>query len=99
MQLLSAILVAVAATGAVADPFATTQMSAPARTTDGPDLYRRWCNHGTGGNGGCEANGLRTYCCSTVQTPYFEVFRMVTVVSRNKEGDIQCENGGMIWCS
>ncbi|KAG6082894.1 hypothetical protein E4U16_005327 [Claviceps sp. LM84 group G4] len=87
MQLLSAILVAVAATGAVADPFATTQMSAPARTTDGPDLYRRWCNHGTGGNGGCEANGLRTYCTSSDVPDYTVQYRADPLLRGLPNGD------------
>ncbi|KAG6106652.1 hypothetical protein E4U13_007335 [Claviceps humidiphila] len=99
MQLLSAILVAVAATGAVADIPATTLKSAATGINNGPDLHPRWCNHGTAGNGGCESAGRNTYCCSTVQTPYFEVFRMTTVVSKNKQGSYNCENGGIIYCS
>ncbi|KAG5937725.1 hypothetical protein E4U60_001737 [Claviceps pazoutovae] len=65
MQLLSAILVAVAATGAVADIPATTQRSTPTSINSDPVPYPRWCNHGTGGNGGCEANGRNTYCIDT----------------------------------
>ncbi|KAG6147817.1 hypothetical protein E4U37_007809, partial [Claviceps purpurea] len=62
MQLLSAILVAVAATGAVADIPATTQRTTSTGINNGPYLYARYCNHGTQGDGGCEANGLNTYC-------------------------------------
>ncbi|KAG6061903.1 hypothetical protein E4U32_002740 [Claviceps aff. humidiphila group G2b] len=47
MQLLSAILVAVAATGAVADIPATTHRPTSTAINNGPDLYPRWCNHGT----------------------------------------------------
>ncbi|CCE33728.1 hypothetical protein E4U35_006499 [Claviceps purpurea] len=99
MQLLSAILVAVAASGAVADTPATTQRSTSTDINNEPPRFPRWCNHGTAGNGGCEANGLNTYCCNAVQTPYFEVFRMVTVASENEDGISSCENGGVIWCS
>ncbi|KAG5950910.1 hypothetical protein E4U58_001376 [Claviceps cyperi] len=52
MQLLSAILVAVAVKGAVAS--LTVMIPAPVGSI--------WCNHGTAGDGGCEANGLHTYC-------------------------------------
>ncbi|KAG6061905.1 hypothetical protein E4U32_002742 [Claviceps aff. humidiphila group G2b] len=62
MQLLSAILVAVAATGAVADIPATSFRSSPTGANKGPVYHPQWCNHGTQGNGGCEANGLHTYC-------------------------------------
>ncbi|KAG6120879.1 hypothetical protein E4U14_002930 [Claviceps sp. LM454 group G7] len=65
MQLLSAILVAVAATGAVADIPATTLKSTSTGINNGPDLYPRWCNHGTQGNGGCESAGRNTYCVNT----------------------------------
>ncbi|KAG5951319.1 hypothetical protein E4U57_006959 [Claviceps arundinis] len=67
MQLLSAILVAVAATGAVADIPATTHQSTSTGIHRGPAIYPRWCNHGTSGDGGCEANGRNTYCGYTVQ--------------------------------
>ncbi|KAG6104977.1 hypothetical protein E4U13_008107 [Claviceps humidiphila] len=99
MQLLSAILVAVAATGAVADIPGTSFRSPPTGENKGPVYHPQWCNHGTQGNGGCEANGLHTYCCSDVQTPYFEVFRMTTVISRDEAGNFNCENGGAIRCS
>ncbi|KAG5936531.1 hypothetical protein E4U59_004949, partial [Claviceps monticola] len=62
MQLLSAILVAVAATGAVADIVTTNSTSTLTSINNDPVPFPRWCNHGTGGNGGCEANGLNTYC-------------------------------------
>ncbi|KAG6025896.1 hypothetical protein E4U19_002887 [Claviceps sp. Clav32 group G5] len=65
MQLLSAILVAVAATGAVADIPATTHKSTSTGINNGPYLYPRWCNHGTAGNEGCEASGRHTYCIDT----------------------------------
>ncbi|KAG5951854.1 hypothetical protein E4U57_006566 [Claviceps arundinis] len=65
MQLLSAILVAVAATGAVADIPATTHKSTSTGIHRGPAIYPRWCNHGTSGDGGCEANGRNTYCVNT----------------------------------
>ncbi|KAG5964380.1 hypothetical protein E4U56_002298 [Claviceps arundinis] len=117
MQLLSAILVAFTASGAAANIPATTLKSTSTGINNGPDLYPRWCNHGTQGNGGCEANGRNTYCidthvrtsadvhgsratqCSDVQTSYFEVFRMTTVASENKDGVSSCENNGVIWCS
>ncbi|KAG6061904.1 hypothetical protein E4U32_002741 [Claviceps aff. humidiphila group G2b] len=65
MQLLSAILVAVAATGAVADIPATTHKPTSTGINNGPDLNPRWCNHGTQGNGGCESAGRNTYCVNT----------------------------------
>ncbi|KAG6008617.1 hypothetical protein E4U21_004257 [Claviceps maximensis] len=60
---------------------------------------RRYCNHGTQGNHGCEDNNLHTYCCNIEQTAYFEVYREVTVMSRNLNGDIHCEMGGYIFCA
>ncbi|KAG5950967.1 hypothetical protein E4U58_001347 [Claviceps cyperi] len=91
MQLLSAIFVAIAAQGAV--------VNAREPGDHPPPPPFRWCNHGTGGNGGCEANGLHTYCCRTERTDYFDVQRKVTVVSQNSEGSTGCENGGLIFCS
>ncbi|KAG5951801.1 hypothetical protein E4U58_001060 [Claviceps cyperi] len=94
MQLLSAIFVAIAAQGAVVNAAAITSTDTPSR-----GVATHWCNHGTGGNGGCEANGLHTYCCALRKTNFFEVPRQVTVVSQNGEGSSNCANGGTIYCS
>ncbi|KAG5967020.1 hypothetical protein E4U58_002325 [Claviceps cyperi] len=89
MQLLSAIFVAIAAQGAVANAVATNTPS---------PIATRWCNSGTAGNGGCEVNGLHTYCCALRKTNFFEVPRQVTVVSQNGAGSSDCANGGTIYC-
>ncbi|KAG5955272.1 hypothetical protein E4U58_007160 [Claviceps cyperi] len=86
MQLLSAIFVAIAAQGALVN----------ARPADKSEL---WCNHGTGGNGGCEANGLHTYCCNYDQTDFFDVLRHVTVASQDGNKRTGCDNNGIIFCS
>ncbi|KAG6089214.1 hypothetical protein E4U30_002317 [Claviceps sp. LM220 group G6] len=75
MQLLSAILVAVAATGAMADIPATTLKATSTGINNGPDLSPRWCNHGTQGNGGCESAGRNTYCTSADVPGYTVQYR------------------------
>ncbi|CAG8950747.1 hypothetical protein HYFRA_00002959 [Hymenoscyphus fraxineus] len=42
-----------------------------------------WCNDGSRGNGGCEANGLKTYCCALRENPVddFQTVRAVTVTT------------------
>ncbi|KAG5952531.1 hypothetical protein E4U58_000763 [Claviceps cyperi] len=86
MQLLSAIFVAIAAQGAV--------VSAAPSLPGG-----LWCNDGTAGNGGCEANNLHTYCCNYQPTDFFHVFRAVTVPSKNPQGTEGCDYDGMVYCA
>ncbi|KAG6106653.1 hypothetical protein E4U13_007336 [Claviceps humidiphila] len=100
MQLLSALAVAFAASVASAAPYSDVASDKSVREVQ--PKYR-WCNHGTAGNNGCEENGLHTYCCIYIETlgphPYFNIWRTVTVTSRNPEGSIHCENGGFVYCS
>ncbi|KAG6098974.1 hypothetical protein E4U30_002321 [Claviceps sp. LM220 group G6] len=99
MKVISALLVVAAA--AVA--------SAAAYDDDGdnwvpPPGYKaypegRWCNHGTAGDKGCEAQAEHSYCCVDAKTPYFNTWRQVTVTSKNDKGTTSCENGGTVWCA
>ncbi|CAG8973144.1 hypothetical protein HYALB_00008675 [Hymenoscyphus albidus] len=60
-----------------------------------------FCNGGTGGNGGCEANGQATYCCfEENNVPGFNTPRPTTTTSQNAQGGIRCgpNNGGLIRC-
>ncbi|CAG8977758.1 hypothetical protein HYALB_00010979 [Hymenoscyphus albidus] len=55
----------------------------------------RFCNDGTEGNGGCEAEGLATYCCAGIdKIGPFQTFRETTVPSRNKANSVSCEPAG-----
>ncbi|KAG6106646.1 hypothetical protein E4U13_007340 [Claviceps humidiphila] len=94
MQLLSAILVAVAATGAVADIPVTTHKSTSTGIHRGPAIYPRWCNHGTSGDGGCEANGRNTYCVrhsmNNYKLPiYTDMYRLIHTRGRVTSADVQ----------
>ncbi|KAG6027953.1 hypothetical protein E4U41_000813 [Claviceps citrina] len=44
--------------------FLAAAVAAAAAVTgrDNGDTLLLWCDHGTAGDGGCEANGLHTYC-------------------------------------
>ncbi|KAG6169838.1 hypothetical protein E4U51_001293 [Claviceps purpurea] len=59
----------------------------------------RYCNHGTDGDKGCEAQAEHTYCCVGAPTAYFDTWRAVTVTSKNSTGGTGCENGGTVWCA
>ncbi|KAG5954187.1 hypothetical protein E4U58_000155 [Claviceps cyperi] len=92
MKVISALLVVVAASVASAfDGY------------DGPSINAypegRWCNHGTAGDKGCEAQNEHSYCCVDAETPYFDTWRAVTVTSKNNKGGTDCENGGTVWCA
>ncbi|KAK1497122.1 uncharacterized protein CCOS01_11127 [Colletotrichum costaricense] len=53
------------------------------------------CNGGTAGDGGCEANGLHTYCCNeSFETPIYVNVRDVTVLSKNPQGNSDCRPTG-----
>ncbi|KAG5949846.1 hypothetical protein E4U58_001882 [Claviceps cyperi] len=88
MQLLSAIFVAIAAHVAVVS----------ATPSQLPGL---WCNYGTHGDGGCEANNLHTYCCAPYghKSDYFPIWRHVTVTSSNGAGGIDCDHDGIVYCA
>ncbi|QPG94316.1 hypothetical protein C2857_005682 [Epichloe festucae Fl1] len=57
------------------------------------------------GDGGCEAQGLHTYCCdylSTNKDAFFDAPRWVTVETANTFGDIECggeHHAGRRFCS
>ncbi|KAK2729497.1 hypothetical protein CKAH01_10180 [Colletotrichum kahawae] len=63
------------------------------------------CNDGTAGDGGCEANGLHTYCCNeSFETPINTRTRDVIVVSKNPQGSFNCKDTaknivGRIYCA
>ncbi|CAG8955634.1 hypothetical protein HYFRA_00009588 [Hymenoscyphus fraxineus] len=59
------------------------------------------CNGGTEGDGGCEANGLATYCCVFKPQVGFDTKRPTTVTSRNRGGSDKCgpNNIGTIRCA
>ncbi|KAG6098979.1 hypothetical protein E4U31_004604 [Claviceps sp. LM219 group G6] len=98
MQFLSALFLAVAASvasAAVLDPAHSSDLKA--RNDD-----IRWCNQGTPGDGGCEAQGHHTYCCSMSASPVgvFTTQRNVIVASKNSNGGTSCEgNGGSVYCA
>ncbi|KAK2764118.1 hypothetical protein CKAH01_15857 [Colletotrichum kahawae] len=53
------------------------------------------CNDGTAGDGGCEANGLHTYCCNeSFETPVYINVRDVTTLSKNAQGSSACKPTG-----
>ncbi|EME87829.1 uncharacterized protein MYCFIDRAFT_201282 [Pseudocercospora fijiensis CIRAD86] len=60
--------------------------------------YAVWCNYGTGGNGGCEANGKHTYCCNNdnYQSKAFPIWRVSTVPSKDKNGHTDCTSGNPV---
>ncbi|CAG8970850.1 hypothetical protein HYALB_00000829 [Hymenoscyphus albidus] len=66
-----------------------------------------WCDSGTEGNGGCEANGLSTFCCrGEFEAPGYVIQRNTTVFSRNKSSSPFCTapggkviDGGQIVCA
>ncbi|CAG8957505.1 hypothetical protein HYFRA_00011487 [Hymenoscyphus fraxineus] len=65
-------------------------------------LGRGWCNGGTAGNGGCEANGGHTYCCRQESRPGFRTERLIRTSSQNAAGGTTCwvENiQGQIQCA
>ncbi|KAG5954359.1 hypothetical protein E4U57_004566 [Claviceps arundinis] len=88
MQLLSAILVAAAASvtsAAVASPNLVD------RGLNGP-----YCDRGSADGGACEAIGLHGYCCTTSPSPGYIYLRDVTSPGRV----IGCgRNGGKIYCA
>ncbi|KAG5945588.1 hypothetical protein E4U60_005125 [Claviceps pazoutovae] len=96
MQLLSALMLAVAASVASA----AVASSRPSDLDKRFDPIQRWCNFGTPGDGGCEKQGLHTYCCDYQQTgPAFSILRTVTVTSRGPDGSTNCEGWGLVYCS
>ncbi|CAG8980495.1 hypothetical protein HYALB_00013096 [Hymenoscyphus albidus] len=51
-----------------------------------------FCNNGTEGDGGCEANGLATFCCIGNQASgAFNTMRLTTVKTKNKAGEALCQ--------
>ncbi|KAG6055792.1 hypothetical protein E4U17_002730 [Claviceps sp. LM77 group G4] len=101
MQLLSGLLLAVAASvaSAAVAPRRPSDLILDKRDDIIP-LGQRWCNSGTAGDGGCERQGLHTYCCDYQQThPPFEILRTVTVTSRGPDGFTGCENDGLVYCA
>ncbi|KAG5927898.1 hypothetical protein E4U42_001605 [Claviceps africana] len=59
----------------------------------------RWCGGSIKGNGGCEANGQLTYCCSRTQSKYFSNKKFVTVISSDKHGQVTCGDHGQYYCA
>ncbi|KXH56618.1 hypothetical protein CNYM01_10721 [Colletotrichum nymphaeae SA-01] len=63
------------------------------------------CDGGTAGDGGCEANGLHTYCCNeSFETPVYVHVRDVTVLSKNPQGNSDCKptgtnTAGRVFCA
>ncbi|KAG6069021.1 hypothetical protein E4U32_006072 [Claviceps aff. humidiphila group G2b] len=99
MQFFSALLLAVAASVASAAVASRRPSDLDKRGGVVP-LGQRWCNSGTAGDGGCERQGLHTYCCDYQQTrPPFEILRTVTVTSRGPDGFTGCENDGLVYCA
>ncbi|KAG5953199.1 hypothetical protein E4U58_000515 [Claviceps cyperi] len=98
MQLISVLLMAVAASVASAATLKAFPYQQPYTG------HERFCDHGTSGNGGCEANGKNTYCCDYQQNlPAFSIMRVTTAVSVNSEGYSDCTSGngqhGMVYCA
>ncbi|KAG6088852.1 hypothetical protein E4U30_004749 [Claviceps sp. LM220 group G6] len=98
MQFFSALLLAVAAS--VASAAVASRRPSDLDKRGVVPLGQRWCNSGTAGDGGCERQGLHTYCCDYQQTrPPFEILRTVTVTSRGPDGFTGCENDGLVYCA
>ncbi|CAG8954927.1 hypothetical protein HYFRA_00008615 [Hymenoscyphus fraxineus] len=71
-------------------------------TTSAASLY---CDDGITGDGGCEANGLQTFCCinygNRPQDP-FNTVRQATTNSRDASGNPDCGpsgSGGIVKCA
>ncbi|KAG6029356.1 hypothetical protein E4U41_000379 [Claviceps citrina] len=59
-----------------------------------------FCDHGTHGNGGCEANGHHTYCCAPNAGGPFVVPRAIFALSKDRKGNSYCANGaGSVCCA
>ncbi|CAG8961331.1 hypothetical protein HYFRA_00013792 [Hymenoscyphus fraxineus] len=67
-----------------------------------------FCDNGTEGDGGCEANGQHTYCCIQDESDRgaYHTRRKISVLSANKAGSSQCtapnakvQGGGKIACA
>ncbi|KAG6124020.1 hypothetical protein E4U22_001557 [Claviceps purpurea] len=98
MQLLSALMLAVAASVASAAVASSRPSDLNKRFKFDP--VQRWCNSGTPGDGGCEKMGKHTYCCDYQQTgPAFSILRTVTVTSKGPDGFTGCEGWGLVYCA
>ncbi|KAK4621743.1 Ecp9-1 [Fulvia fulva] len=66
-----------------------------------PVWQYRWCNYGAEGDGGCEAKGLNTYCCSQgqVQTNAFPVKRLTTAERNGPNQQPECIPYGLRFCA
>ncbi|CAG8973143.1 hypothetical protein HYALB_00008674 [Hymenoscyphus albidus] len=55
-----------------------------------------WCNNGTAGDGGCEANGGATFCCAQDKEPgKFDINRKTLGTSRDPDGNPWCGEKGL----
>ncbi|EME89129.1 uncharacterized protein MYCFIDRAFT_209994 [Pseudocercospora fijiensis CIRAD86] len=66
--------------------------------------YAGYCNYGTAGNGGCEANGKHTYCCAedNMYSSDFPIYRQYSVASLNPHKGTDCTSGksqGFVACA
>ncbi|CAG8975569.1 hypothetical protein HYALB_00005637 [Hymenoscyphus albidus] len=66
-------------------------------------LAAEWyCDNGITGDGGCEADGLKTYCCYFGDKPKdpFNTDRPVTTTSKDPFGNVNCgPPGGVVKCA
>ncbi|CAG8976757.1 hypothetical protein HYALB_00010481 [Hymenoscyphus albidus] len=55
-----------------------------------------YCDYGTEGDGGCEANGQATYCCIPDESDRdaYPIKRKISVLSANMSGSSQCTAPG-----